>query len=113
MPMLGLDVPRKVLDELFDSWDPDGSGSLSPEELEPGAPRPPRDLAPVPAALASAPAALASKPAALASAPAALASALIFITGIIATNHIQYHTLWTGKLLNRRSRSIMKEFIRC
>jgi hypothetical protein len=33
MPMLGLDVPRKVLDELFDSWDPDGSGSIEMNEL--------------------------------------------------------------------------------
>ena len=33
MPMLGLDVPRTVLDELFDSWDPDGSGSIDQREL--------------------------------------------------------------------------------
>ena len=31
--MLGLDVPRTVLDELFDSWDPDGSGSIEMNEL--------------------------------------------------------------------------------
>jgi len=34
MPMLGLDVPRKDIDELFDSWDPDKSGSISYEELK-------------------------------------------------------------------------------
>ena len=33
MPMLGLDVPRTVLDELFGSWDPDGSGSIEMNEL--------------------------------------------------------------------------------
>ena len=34
MPMLGLDVPRNVLDELFDSWDKDGGGSLDFRELQ-------------------------------------------------------------------------------
>ena len=33
MPLLGLDVPRKDIDELFDSWDPDGSGMLELKEL--------------------------------------------------------------------------------
>ena len=28
MPILGLAVPRREVDELFDSWDLDGSGAL-------------------------------------------------------------------------------------
>ena len=31
--MLGFDVPRKEVDALFDSWDPDGSGELDLNEL--------------------------------------------------------------------------------
>ena len=34
MPLLGLEVPKKVIDELFDSWDPDGSGEISFDELK-------------------------------------------------------------------------------
>ena len=34
MPMLGLEVPKKEIDALFDSWDPDGSGSLTLKELD-------------------------------------------------------------------------------
>ena len=33
MPLLGLDVPREVVDELFDHWDPDQSGELTIREL--------------------------------------------------------------------------------
>ena len=33
MPLLGLEVPRAEVDALFDSWDPDGSGSLEIPEL--------------------------------------------------------------------------------
>ena len=34
MPLLGLDVPKKDIDALFDSWDPDGSGKLEMKEVE-------------------------------------------------------------------------------
>ena len=33
MTALGLDVPRAMVDALFDSWDPDGSGSIDQREL--------------------------------------------------------------------------------
>ena len=33
MPLLGLHVPREVVDALFDEWDPDGSGELTMREL--------------------------------------------------------------------------------
>lgn len=33
MPLLGLHVPREVVDSLFDEWDPDGSGELTLREL--------------------------------------------------------------------------------
>ena len=33
MPLLGLDVPKKEIDRLFDSWDLDRSGSLELTEL--------------------------------------------------------------------------------
>ena len=33
MPLLGLDVPRAEVDALFDSWDPDRSGSVELAEL--------------------------------------------------------------------------------
>ena len=32
--MLGLEVPTRDVDALFDSWDPDGSGSLEMSELQ-------------------------------------------------------------------------------
>ena len=50
MKQLGLEVPKKDIDELFDSWDPDGSGTLDFKELQkvlrppPGAARPPPTL---------------------------------------------------------------------
>ena len=28
MPLIGLDLPRKEIDGVFDSWDPDGSGEI-------------------------------------------------------------------------------------
>ena len=34
MERMGLDVPRKDVDALFDSWDPDGSGTLDFKELQ-------------------------------------------------------------------------------
>ena len=46
MKQLGLEVPKKDIDELFDSWDPDGGGTLDFKELQkvlrppPGAARP-------------------------------------------------------------------------
>ena len=33
MPLLGLDVAKKEIDRLFDSWDPDRSGEISLQEL--------------------------------------------------------------------------------
>ena len=33
MPMLGLQVSKRDIDALFDSWDPDGSGQLELGEL--------------------------------------------------------------------------------
>jgi len=33
MPLLGLEVPKKEIDALFDSWDPDGSGKLELKEI--------------------------------------------------------------------------------
>ena len=33
MPLIGLDLPRKEIDGVFDSWDPDGSGMLELKEL--------------------------------------------------------------------------------
>ena len=36
MERMGLDVPPKDVDALFDSWDPDGSGSLDFKELQKG-----------------------------------------------------------------------------
>ena len=29
MPLLGFDAPRREVDALFDSWDPDGSGTIA------------------------------------------------------------------------------------
>ena len=34
MEMMGLDVAKEAVDELFDSWDPDGSGVLELNELQ-------------------------------------------------------------------------------
>ena len=34
MPALGLEVPKKEIDALFDAWDPDGSGEISFDELK-------------------------------------------------------------------------------
>jgi Ca2+-binding EF-hand superfamily protein len=34
MPLLGLDVPKKAVDELFDLWDKDGGGSLAYKEMK-------------------------------------------------------------------------------
>ena len=34
MPALGLEVPAKDIDTLFDSWDKDGGGSLNFKELQ-------------------------------------------------------------------------------
>ena len=34
MPALGLNVPKKAIDELFTSWDKDGGGALSLRELQ-------------------------------------------------------------------------------
>ena len=33
MPVLGLEVPKRDVDVLFNQWDPDGSGSISYHEL--------------------------------------------------------------------------------
>ena len=33
VPLLGLDVPRKDVDALFDVWDPDGTGRFDYREL--------------------------------------------------------------------------------
>ena len=33
MPALGLEVPKKAIDELFDEWDKDGGGALDFKEL--------------------------------------------------------------------------------
>ena len=42
MPELGLDVPVDIIDALFDSWDPDGSGSITLREVTRSADRLPR-----------------------------------------------------------------------
>ena len=34
MPLLGFDAPKKAIDELFNLWDPDGSGDISFDELK-------------------------------------------------------------------------------
>lgn len=34
MPALGLEVPKKEVDKLFDEWDTSGDGSLSIKELQ-------------------------------------------------------------------------------
>ena len=34
MPALGLEVPKADIDELFNSWDKDGGGSLAYKELK-------------------------------------------------------------------------------
>ena len=33
MPALGLDVPKKVIDDLFSEWDQDGGGEIGYQEL--------------------------------------------------------------------------------
>ena len=34
IPLLGLDAPAAEVDALFDTWDPDGSGSIDFKELQ-------------------------------------------------------------------------------
>ena len=34
MPMLGFEATKKEIDDLFDSWDPDGGGTLDFKELQ-------------------------------------------------------------------------------
>ena len=34
MPALGLDVPKRDIDKLFDEWDSDGGGSIDFKELQ-------------------------------------------------------------------------------
>ncbi len=34
MPLLGLEVPKAEVDALFDSWDTDGGGAISYDELK-------------------------------------------------------------------------------
>merc|ERR1712083_1037057 len=34
MPMLGLEVPKREIDKVFDEFDPDGSGEISYTELK-------------------------------------------------------------------------------
>ena len=34
MPLLGLEVPKKAIDELFSQWDSGGDGTLSFRELQ-------------------------------------------------------------------------------